>query len=353
LGDTTTPEKVNLTSDYDVPRIIVGAWQFSAGHNLNPAGTENAIDTLSAFFDAGFSTFDCADIYTGVEELLGEWLRRRAALSDSKLNNIRIHTKFVPDRDALRDITKSYTESIIDRSLRRLGVEQLDLVQFSWWDYRIPGYVETANWLHELQLKGKIRLLGVTNFDVPRMREICDSGVPVVSHQVQYSLLDHRPEHGLVDFCRERDIKLLCYGTLAGGFLSERWLGKAEPAETLSNRSLTKYKLMIDEFGGWGTYQALLEELANIAAKHDVDIATIATRYVLQQAQVAAAIVGARRREHLNANRRVLSVELDQKDIARMRSVALPRSPKGDVFDLERVPGSTHAAIMRYNLNRD
>jgi len=259
LGQQSAQQLVRLAPDYTIPRIIVGAWQFSAGHNVDPASTEDAIGTLASCADAGLSTFDCADIYTGVEELLGEFLRRYGnPVGEDGRPRIRIHTKFVPDHDTLPHISRVYTERIIDRSLRRLGVEQLDLVQFAWWDYDVQGYVETALWLHDLKEAGKIRHVGVTNFDVPRLLEIVDAGVPVVSQQVQYSLLDHRPEGGLVEFCRERGIQLLCYGTLAGGFLSRRWLDKPHPAGALPNRSLTKYKLMIDEFGGWETFQELL-----------------------------------------------------------------------------------------------
>lgn len=347
-------QTVRITGDYQIPRVIVGAWQFSAGHNVDSASVDDALETMAAFADAGLSTFDCADIYTGVEELLGKFLNRRLLDPDAKnLPQVRIHTKFVPDRDALRQISKAYTQRIVDRSLRRLGVEQLDLVQFAWWDYMVPGYVETACWLQELQQAGKIRHLGVTNLDVPRLGEIVDAGVPVVSHQVQYSLLDHRPEHGLVDFCRERDIALLCYGTVAGGFISERWLGKSEPTERFENRSLTKYKLMIDEFGGWEAFQELLQSLHDIANKHSVNIATVATLYVLQRPQVAAAIVGARSTKHLQDNLSTISLELDENDISRLREFAVPRSPEGDVYALEREPDSTHASIMRYNLNRE
>jgi aryl-alcohol dehydrogenase-like predicted oxidoreductase len=346
-------QSARLLNDYDIPRIIVGAWQFSAGHNVDPGDTDGALETLAAFADAGLSTFDCADIYTGVEELLGEFLNRRSRDVRAKNHpHVQVHTKFVPDRDALQNISKAYTERIIDRSLQRLGLEQLDLVQFAWWDYTVPGYVETACWLRELQLAGKIRHLGVTNCDVPRLREIVGADVQVVSHQVQYSLLDHRPEHGLVEFCRERDISLLCYGTVAGGFLSGRWLGKSEPSKKLENRSLTKYKLMIDEFGGWEAFQELLQSLHDIATKHSVSIATVATRYVLQMPQVAAAIVGARSTKHLQDSLNTISLELDESDISRLREFSVPRSAEGDVYALEREPDSTHASIMRYNLNR-
>jgi aryl-alcohol dehydrogenase-like predicted oxidoreductase len=354
MSDTGGRQQAHLAPDYATPRIIIGAWQFSAGHNVEPTDTENALDTLAGYANAGLSTFDCADIYTGVEELLGEFLRRfKTSVGQEQDRQVRIHTKYVPDRDALPRLSKESTERIIDRSLRRLGVEQLDLVQFAWWDYNIPGYVDCAVWLNELKSAGKIRNVGVTNFDVPTLSEIVDAGVPVVSQQVQYSLLDHRPENGLVEFCENNGIQLLCYGTLAGGFLSNRWLGEPEPATGLANRSLTKYKLMIDEFGGWDSYQELLGALDSIAKKHGVSIGNVATRYVLDRRQVAAAIVGVHNKEHLQDNLRTVALELDEEDNSRLRDFAVHRSKKGDVFALERNPDSAHASIMRYNLNQE
>ena len=207
---------VALAPEYEVPRIIVGAWQLSHGHNVEGPNKPDVLEAFARMVDAGLTAFDCADIYTGVEELLGDFLRARGAGAPEH-PPIRIHTKFVPDRDALPKITKRYTERIIDRSLRRLGVERLDLVQFGWWDYDMPRYVETATWLQDLIHSGKIAHVGVTNFDSIRLREIVDAGVEVVSHQVQYSLLDNRPSGDMADCCREHGIHLLCYGTLAGG----------------------------------------------------------------------------------------------------------------------------------------
>jgi aryl-alcohol dehydrogenase-like predicted oxidoreductase len=136
---------------------------------------------MRAFVQAGITTFDCADIYTGVEELIGEFLRRHGGA----LPPVQVHTKYVPDLESLPNLTGRDVERSIDRSLRRLGVERLDLVQFHWWDYDVPGYVEAALQLARLQRAGKIRHIGLTNFDAMHLREILNAGVDVVSNQVQ------------------------------------------------------------------------------------------------------------------------------------------------------------------------
>ena len=175
---------------------------------------------------------------------------------------VQIHTKFVPDLCDLPRVDRSYVERIVHRSLERLGVERLDLVQFHWWDFEVPGYVETALELERLRRAGKIRHLGLTNFDVAHMSELSAAGAAIVSHQVQYSLLDDRATHGMVEFCEANGIWLLCYGTVCGGFISEGWLGMPAPPQAFENRSLTKYRLIIDEFGGWELFQRLLSVLA-------------------------------------------------------------------------------------------
>ena len=295
--------RCELAPDYTVSRIINGAWQLSHGHRRAVVDPAVSIRQMQQLADAGLTTFDCGDIYVGVEALLGK-LRPAS-------HGIQIHTKFVPDRDSLARIDRRHVQRIVDRSLRRLGVERLDLVQFAWWDYAVPRYVETASWLDELRREGKIRLLGATNFDVPRLTEIVDSGVPLATHQIQYSLLDRRPERGMVRFCVDRGIRLLTYGTLGGGFLAGRYLDRPEPEPPLANRSLVKYRLMLDEFGGWERFQELLRTLARIASRHAVDIANVAARWVLERQGVAATIVGAFDAGHLDQNLKVFGFELE------------------------------------------
>ncbi len=309
---------------------------------------------MRLYLEAGVTTFDCADIYTGVEELIGQFIRRYgSAVRDGTLPPLQIHTKCVPDLDALPRLKRRDIEAIVDRSLRRLGVDLLDLVQFHWWDYSIPGYVEAMVHLQNLQKEGKIRELGVTNFDTPRLTEILDAGVDIVSNQVQYSALDHRPERGMVSLCDRHDIALLCYGTLAGGLLSNRYLEAPEPGKPYENRSLAKYKLIVDDFGGWDLFQDLLIAFEGVAHKHNVSIAVAASRYILQKTAVGAVIIGARNARHLPDTLRLFDFELDPEDMENItRVVQRAIGPTGDVYSLERQKGRKHAAIMKYNLNR-
>lgn len=339
-------ERYELVPGYWMSRLLKGGWHLAGGHGA--VDRQQAIDDMATFVEAGITSFDCADHYTGVEELIGDFSAAYPELG----KRIEIHTKFVPDYDRLTSCDRAYVESIIDRSLQRLRVERLDLVQFHWWNYAVPGYVEAMQVLDELRKAGKIRLLGLTNFNTATTREIVEAGVPVAATQVQYSVLDSRPERGLVEFCRQHKIGLLCYGTLAGGFLSEAWLGVPEPQEPLENRSLTKYKLIIEDFGGWALFQELLGVLRDIGRAHEAGIGQVATRYVLDRPGVAGAIVGATSTKHLAGNLRVNSMRLSDAERARLDAVLAKRSgPPGDCYDIERDKTGRHGRIMRYNQN--
>jgi aryl-alcohol dehydrogenase-like predicted oxidoreductase len=339
--------RTELRPGYAITRVIKGGWHLAGGHGA--IDRTQAIKDMAAFVEAGVTTFDCADIYTGVEELIGAFRAAHPSLA----KQIQIHTKCVPDLDALATLTPAQVEAGIDRSLRRLGVESLDLVQLHWWDYAVPGLVEAAVTLERLRGKGKIRHVGVTNFDVAQLRAIVAAGVSVVAHQLQYSLIDARAEHGMAEFCRAHDIHLLCYGTVAGGFLGERFLGAAEPPGPFANRSLTKYKLIIDDFGGWALFQALLATLARIAARHGSDIASIASAAMLERKLVAAVIVGATNVNHLARNAAITQIKLTDADRAEIAAVLARRTgPQGDCYTLERDRTGRHGGIIKYNLNR-
>jgi aryl-alcohol dehydrogenase-like predicted oxidoreductase len=349
----TTVETRELAPGYSISRVIRGGWQLAGGHGL--IDQDRALDDLLAAFDAGVFTFDCADIYTGVEELYGA-LRARilATRGLESAKSLRLHTKLVPDLSILHAIERRDVEAIVDRSLRRLRTERLNLVQFHWWDYSEPRWLEALGWLDDLRTKGKVCLIGGTNFDAPHVREILEAGVPFASMQVQYSVLDRRPENGLAALCEAHGVGLLCYGSVAGGFLSDRWLGRPEPSGPLANRSLVKYKLILDDFGGWTLFQELLSALRRVADRHGSDIATVASRFALDLKGVVAVIVGATSRAHVEANAAIGALRLSDTDREEIEAVAARRKgPKGDVYELERDREGRHGSIMKYNLNKE
>lgn len=344
-------ETIDLRPGHRISRVIRGGWQLAGDHG--PVDRAQAIRDMEAFVDAGLFTFDCADIYTGVEEMIGDFIadlrRRRGA---SVANRVCIHTKLVPDLSRLADLRADEVEAIVDRSLLRLKVDQLDLVQFFWWDLSIGDAVRSLDVLKALKDKGKIKNLGTTNWDRQAMQWFVDAGFDIASAQVQFSVLDRRPQNGLSDWAARQNMQLICYGTLAGGFITERWLDVPDPGFAFENRSLIKYRLIIDEFGPWDRFQALLHALKAVGDKHGVSLSAVATRWVLDQPQVAAAIVGARYARHLPQTLQTFAFSLDAGDHATLNAVLdTANGPNGDVYSLEGDRTSRHGRIMKYNLN--
>ncbi len=343
----------DLAPGHRISRVVKGGWQLAGGHG--EVDRDASITDMAAFYDAGITTFDCADIYTGVEEMIGAFRSDLArARGKAALDALRVHTKYVPNLESLAQLRKSDVEAAIDTSLFRLKTDRLDLVQFHWWDYDQGDFVEAAGWLTELRAAGKIRNIGGTNFDTSRSLAMIEAGVPLVSLQVQYSLIDNRPARQMVEAFAKPGVQLICYGSVSGGLLSDRWLGQPELQEPHETRSLTKYKLVVDEFGGWALFQDLLQVLRDIADRHGTDIASVASRWVLDRPGVAAVIVGARNRSHLAMNAQIAALTLTEADRADIETV-LSRSNTipGDVYALERDRSGRHGAIMKYNLNTE
>jgi aryl-alcohol dehydrogenase-like predicted oxidoreductase len=294
-------------------RIINGMWQVAGGHGY--IDHDLAIADMIRYHEAGFTTWDLADIYGPAEDFIGQFRRKLLAIKgEDELDKIRALTKWVPQPGR---ITRSVVNESIDRSLHRMGVSMVDLLQFHWWDYNNPYYMDALKYLSDLRDGGKIKHIGLTNFDTERLQIMIDSDLQIVSNQVQYSIIDRRPEIKMIPFCQENNISLLCYGSICGGLMSERYLGRMQPsAAELNTLSLQKYKKMIDAWGGWSLFQELLSTLKRIAQKHNVTIANVAARYILNKSAVAGVIIGVRLGivDHRTSNAQVFNFNLDKSD---------------------------------------
>jgi aryl-alcohol dehydrogenase-like predicted oxidoreductase len=312
--------RLQFTPDLNICRVLNGMWQVSGYHGrIDP---KQAIQSMFDYLDAGLTTWDLADHYGPAEDFIGEFRRQLlTARGQESLANLQAFTKWVPRPTRM---TKELVEKNIDISLKRMDTDCLDLLQFHWWEYRDRGYLDALQYLAELQQAGKIKHLALTNFDTEHLKIITDAGIKIVSNQVQFSLIDRRPLVNMAKFCQENHIDLLAYGTLAGGLLSEKYLGQPEPQRReLSTASLGKYKNMLDAWGDWSLFQELLAVLQQIATQHRVSIANVAARYVLEQPAVAGVIVGARLSiaEHLQDNARLFNFQLDPQDYQQLDAV--------------------------------
>lgn len=330
-----------MNKEINTSNIIRGCWQLSAGHYSQQDVTiQPILDAIAC----GFTTFDCGDIYLGVEELLGK------ASKANPTKKLRIHTKFVPDMDRLQQIDRTYVEHIIDRSLKRLQVECIDLVQFHWWDWEVKNYFFTMDILSELKAKGKIAEIGLTNVNTKYLEEFSER-FDIASLQTQVSLFDKRIERGIGALCHKKKIKIFAYGTLLGGFLHEKWLMKDEPQlDLLENRSLVKYKLLIDAACGWKEFQRRLTVLNNLAIKYHSDIPSIAIAALLKSSQIDAAIVGLSPHNYSTQNRQLANLpQIDPLDVQEIATWTC--NLQGDVYDEERDKSGAHAKVMKSNLN--
>ncbi len=321
-------KRSELAPDLGISRVVTGLWQIADmerdGKTLD---ADAAADALVPHVDAGFTTFDMADHY-GSAELVAGALRARFPGPEQ----LQLLTKWVPPPGP---ITRDDTRTAVQRALERIGVERLDLLQFHAWNYDDPRYLDGLFYLDELRREGLIRHLGLTNFDTAHLRLVVHSGIEIVSNQVSFSLLDRRPVAGLSPFCVEKGIRLLAYGTLAGGFLTSRFLGAADPGQQdLPTWSLMKYRRFIEAAGGWERFQKVLSALDGVARRLGVSIANVATRYVLEQPAVGGVIVGARpgQSDHLDDNLALLEFAFDD---------ASRREVDDAVSDLDAIPGDS------------
>lgn len=326
------PQRTLLAPGLEIPRIVTGLWQVADierdGRTIDPV---KGAAELAAYAAAGFDAFDMADHYGSAEVIAG------TLLASPQGRGVRAFTKWCPPPGPM---TTAVVREGVMRALDRLRVPRIDLMQFHWWSFEHPAYLDAMLELAKLRDEGLIAHLGLTNFDTAHLRLLLAQGVPVASNQVCISLLDRRAAGEMSALCLERGVRLLAYGALGGGFLGERWLGAAEPAE-VGDWSKMKYRRFIDAVGGWNALQAVLRAAQQIARKHGVSLSNVATRWVLQLPAVAAVIVGARlgESEHRADNLRIFDFELDAADLAQLdEAFAATRPIPGDCGDEYRRP---------------
>lgn len=330
---TEQPDRTSLGA-LEISRIVTGLWQVAdmekGGETLDP---EQAADHLQAYAKAGFSTFDMADHYGSAEIITGRLLARYDGSTDRPV----AFTKWCPPPGPM---TADIVRAGVQERCERLGVERIDLLQLHWWTFDHPGWLDALHEMAKLRHEGIIGEIGVTNFDAAHLHLAHADGIPVATNQVSLSLLDRRAAGPLTALCQATGMKLFAYGTLCGGFLSERWLDKPEPTD-IADWSGMKYKRFIDTIGGWNAYQTVLTAAAAIADKHRASISNVAARWVLENPAVAGIIIGARlgENEHRADNLKLFDFALDADDHARLQEAFAATSPvPGDCGDEYRKP---------------
>jgi len=324
-------------------RVIKGNWQLSGGHAGDRATDrtrgDDAVADFATFVDAGVTTFDTGPEACGYgpsETVIGEYLR--TAHGRAHANEIEIFTKLCCVGREQSNMTMEWVEANVERPRRRLGVEKISMVQMYWNDYGRRGYVDAALYLTDLKHQGKIGAVSLTNFDTKRMKEMVDAGAEISTNQIQFSLLDRRPEKVMTTYCRETGIGLLPYGVVAGGLLSDKYLN-VRPEKVVTNTySLQKYASVIGQVGGYEWYQKLLRTLRAVGDKHGgASVSNVASKWVLDSPVVPAIIVGARNANHVADHVALFDFELDASDRAAIAAVlAEGRQSTEDAYTWER-----------------
>jgi aryl-alcohol dehydrogenase-like predicted oxidoreductase len=272
------------------PRLILGCGNFG-GIGSAPAffgqgeTREQAFDLMDAAWENRITWFDTADAYGGgrSETYIGEWIRSR------RPEGLRLTTKtFNPmDEGEGRGLAPTRMRRQIDSSLKRLGVERVDLYLTHDWDPDVP-IAEVAGVFDELAAAGKIGAYGLSNADGPQVREALDVGA-FAAVQDSYSLLDRKVEDEVLPLCEEHGIWFQVHSPLMGGWLTGKYRRDA-PAPEGSRMTLRSGPY--EHFRDDRVYDAL-EELGRRG-----DPTTLALAWLLGDERVSV-VLGPRRPEQL------------------------------------------------------
>ncbi len=302
--------RIDLSPNFSISRVLTGLWQIAdmekGGNTLDIPRSAQA---MVPYVNAGLTTFDMADHYGSAEEIAGYFHQEM-----DQENRSQLLTKWVPKPGKIQ---RDDVRTAIHRSLERMKTDSIDLLQYHAWQYCDPIWLDTLLWLQELKEEGLIKNIGLTNFDANHLLVAVTSGIEIVSNQISFSLIDTRAHDRMQKISADHKVKILAFGTLAGGFLTNKWISKKEPEKSeLQTWSQMKYFRFIKEAGGWNVFQGLLSTLKNISSKHQSSIASIAAKYILDQSEVGGIIIGARlgQSDHIEETTGIFEIDLDDED---------------------------------------
>jgi aryl-alcohol dehydrogenase-like predicted oxidoreductase len=309
-------------TDLKVSRIAFGAWEL--GGEWGAVRPDAAIDAIRRARDLGINLFDTAQGYGfgASERLVAAALRNDL---DQAREEVLIATKgglrSTPD-GLVRDSSPNWLRRGVDESLVALGVEHIDLYQVHWPDPAVP-FEETAGALHDLVTLGKIRHVGVSNFDTDQIAAFA-SWWPVETLQAPYHLFRREAAATLLPYCSAHDIGVLTYGTLAHGLLTGTMRADTTFAEGdwRSASPIFQGDSFVRNLGA-------VEALQSLAAEFGVTVSQLAIAWVLDNPAVSTAIVGTRNATHVAESVVAAELTLSDTDRARIDEVMAHAVPVG------------------------
>jgi len=299
-------------SNMNASSVCLGSWVFG-GDVWGEVDDEESLRVMEEAVEKGVNLIDTAPVYGygRAEEVIGRFLA-------GKKNKVMIATKCGLEGKgmALRpNLSAKFIREEVENSLRRLNVEAIDLYQCHWPDPNTP-LQETFEQMKKLTCEGKIKHIGVCNFGKEALSSAC-SIAPVISNQVQYSLLDREIEKELIPFCEEKNISILSYGVLGGGVLS----GKYKKAPAFSKGDVKSFFYKYYKGPGWDKAKKVVGVLEEISAVRKVPTSQVAINWVLSRRQVASCIVGCRTQQQLEKNVGASDWELTAEEIEKIENV--------------------------------
>jgi aryl-alcohol dehydrogenase-like predicted oxidoreductase len=295
------------TSDLTVSSIGLGTWVFGGDH-WGPTVIDKSIAAIRAAIDAGVNLIDTAPAY-GIgraEEIVGKAIKGRR-------ESVIIATKCGVQREGKKfsySLAPAVVREEIEASLRRLGLDRIDLYQCHWPDPKTP-IEETMSELLKIKDEGKIRYIGVSNFDITLLERAL-AVAPVVSLQPHYSLLERKIEQSILPFCMENQIGIISYGTLGSGILT----GKYPEPPCFSKGDCRNFFYMFYKEPYWSRTQLLLEEMKNISSARNAPLSQVAINWARQQEGVTSTLVGARTAEQAIMNAGAGAWTLSKEELA-------------------------------------
>jgi aryl-alcohol dehydrogenase-like predicted oxidoreductase len=305
-----------------VSRIAFGNW--SAGGDWGGVDRAGAMAAMRAALDLGITFFDTARAYGfgAAEELLGEALRPEIR---SARESIVIATKGgLRDQGGLpaRDSSPAALRRDLEASLRSLGVDYIDLYQVHWPDPATP-IAETAQALDEFVREGKVRYVGVSNYDARQMTAF-QQVRPIDALQPPYHLFRRDIEQSILPFAQEHGIGVLVYGPMAHGLLS----GRMTETTTFAPDD---WRSKSETFAGdaFRRNLGIVRRLEAFASERGTTVAQLAIAWTLANPAVDVAIVGARNPEQIRQTAPAADIQLSPQDLARIEQIVRDEIPVG------------------------
>lgn len=308
-----------------LPRFGLGCMNVSHAYGTPPSPAEGEA-LVRAALDAGVTHLDTATLYgdTANESLVGRAIRGRrddvVLASKGGMANV--------DGVKVIDGRPATLRAQVDASLRRLGVDHIDLYYLHRWDRKVP-IGESVGALAEAVAAGKIRAIGLSEVSVARLREALEVA-PIAAVQNEYSLWTRNAELGMLDATRELGVQLVAFSPVARGFLADSAGDPSALAEKDIRRAMPRF-----QHPHWQANAALLPAWRALAVEADVTPAQLALAWVLSRGPHVVAIPGSTSLPHVRENLAAASLDIDPALLARA----------GELINHDTVSGERYNAL--------